>query len=180
MQNRNLSLYQNLLKESYDQLPYTLQSLHNLAHGEHKTYHGHYTATVGPHIIAKLIAKLISLPNTGENLPLRVEFQQQDNYEHWHRHFNHKLFQSTQYQKENLLHEKVAFITLAFQIQANSKELSLKLQQMYLFKLPILQLCKFKVTGKEWEANGDFHFLVQVKAPIIGSIIQYQGTLKIQ
>lgn len=174
---KHQSLYKSLLGEKYNCLPHALQSVHNLSQQETKSYQGFYTAIVGNNVIARCIARLMSLPQSGESLPLRVEFQQKGHSEHWHRYFNHQLFSSIQYQKGNLLYEKVSLMTLAFQIESTSKGLSLQLQQLYLLKLPILQLCQLNVTGEEWEDNGYFHFNVKVKAPMIGLIIQYHGFL---
>lgn len=176
----NKPLYANLLKESYDDLPPSLQLLHNLNSGDFQEYYGNCNVVGGKNFIAKLIAKIMKLPKSQYNAPLLVKFKTVKNTEHWMRYFDNQPFYSTQMQKGDLLYEKISFITLAFQVSTDQKAIYLNLKQLYFFKLPILKLCRIKIISKEWEQNGQFNFFVKISAPFIGTIIQYQGYLNVQ
>lgn len=173
----NKSLYQRLLGDSYEQLPQTLQALHLL--NAPKAYQGISRVEVGKHPLAKLMVKIASLPKAGEQVPLRVQFEQTVQVEIWQRYFDQQLFVSKQWQQGDLLAEKVGPLTFFFRVCVLDNSLQLHLQKIRCLGLP-LTWCGLKISGKEWQENGLFHFLVHVSMPFVGQIISYQGQLEVE
>ena len=95
------------------------------------------------------------------------------------RYFGRKRFQSKQWQVGDLLYEKLAFLTLVFKVSGSREGLILTLKEVLFLKIPIKKLYPLEVMGREWEDLGKFNFLVSVKAPFIGMIIEYHGTLDV-
>ncbi|MBC7877405.1 MAG: DUF4166 domain-containing protein [Anaerolineales bacterium] len=170
-------LYRRLLGDAWESLPEPLIKLHSCKKAE-----GLAKVEVGKNLLSRLIAKLFGFPEAGQDIPVQVSFQQKDGGELWQRTFAGKSFSSFQSEghglSERLLSERFGLITFGMALVVESgKKLSLIIRRWSIFgvSLPLV----LAPTGDSFEhvVDGRFCFNVEIKYPIIGLIVRYQGWL---
>lgn len=170
------SLYQQLLGERYTILPPAVRALHS--YEGHAIYRGRCNVQRGRNFLANIIANILSLPPAGTDVDVSVDFTQDGRKEIWHRVFAGKRFHSVQWQKGDILCERLPFTTLHFRIHVTESALNLDLQQVYLLGIPLIVFLRPKVKAEETERDGLFHFSIRTTLPLLGLLVAYEGSLQ--
>ena len=168
-------LYKRIIDKEYYKLPRTIQKLHDL--NSEASYKGQCYVKRGNTFLVKILANLLSIPQTGNDIEIIVNFKKDGNTELWDRSFNGQKLQSIQWQIGKLLYEKFNFTTLVFRVLVNNRKLELDFQKAYLFGIALPSILRPKITARETEKNGKFHFFVKCSHPLIGLLVQYEGSL---
>ncbi|MEI7669694.1 MAG: DUF4166 domain-containing protein [Pseudomonadota bacterium] len=170
------SLYKRILGEQYEILPFAVRQLHD--YETEATYKGRASVKRGKNIFSNLLANLLSLPKTNENAEVIVHFESKNEKELWNRSFNGEKFNSLQWQVGDLLYERLNFTTLIFKIVATNQMLDLQLQQVYVFGIHQMRFICPKVIARETETDNKFHFFIQTTLPLLGLLVEYEGSLE--
>lgn len=170
------SLYKRILGPQYEKLPVVVQELHNYEGSS--IYRGECRVERGTNMISNLCATILSLPKAGEAVPVEVKFKQEGEKEHWQRSFDGQPFRSLQWQKNNLLYERLNLTTLVFKVIATPEKLSLELQDVRILGVSMLSILHPKVIAQESEVNGKFQFTIHTTLPLTGLLVAYKGTLE--
>jgi hypothetical protein len=169
-------LYQRLLGNTWNSLPDPLIKLHSS-----KKAGGLAKVQVGKNVLARLVAKLFGFPEAGQDIPVQVSFQQKDDGELWQRTFAGKSFSSFQSEgqglSEKLLSEQFGIFNFGLALVVEPERLSLIVRRWSIFGIPLpLALAPF-ANSFEYAAKERFCFHVEIKHPITGLIVRYQGWL---
>ncbi len=170
------SLYHRLLGDAWESLPEPLIKLHGS-----KKADGFAKVEVGKNLFSRLIAKLFGFPKAGQDIRVQVRFQPKDGGELWQRTFAGKSFSSFQSEghglSEKLLIEQFGAFTFGLALVVEPEKLSLIVRRWSIFGIPLP--AAFAPIGNTFEYVTDsrFCFHVEIKHPIIGLIVRYQGWL---
>lgn len=175
-------LYKGLLGAAWDALPTPLATLHNLTAQEGRA-EGAARVVRGKNLLARLIATLFGFPSAGENVPVKVTFQQKDGGELWTRDFAGRKFSSFQTEghgyADKLLVEKFGPATFWLALVLKDEQLHLVTRRWSVFGIPMPLALSPNASTYEYEEDGKFCFHVEMKSLLIGLIVRYEGGLEI-
>ncbi len=175
-ETRHALLYQRLLGSAWQTLPAPLADLHSCKQAE-----GLAKVEVGKNLFARLIVKIFGFPNAGQDIPVQVSFQTKDGGEDWRRTFAEKSFSSFQSEgqglSDKLLSEKFGAFTFGLALIVEPEKLSLIIRRWRIFGIPLPLALSPLGNSSEYVEDGKFRFHVEIKHPLIGLIVRYQGWL---
>jgi saccharopine dehydrogenase-like NADP-dependent oxidoreductase len=171
--------YATILGPVIHRLPNTVQDLHSLT--DNQTWTGTAQVRGGATFLSRTIARIIGFPKTGNDIPVNVTLTKQGDQELWQRNFNGQKFKSIQWagqgRNANLLMERFGAITVALALEVRGAELHLTPVSWSILGIPLPKFLLPHGDTFETEHNGKFVFDVTIKAPILGLIVAYRGTL---
>jgi hypothetical protein len=171
-----MRLYRRLLGRSFDDLPPTLQALHD---GTRSTaWHGRADVERGSSGLMRLLATVIGLPPAGPDQPLTVTFEVSGDSEIWTRTFGSKQFRSVQFVCDGQLHETVGLNRLIMSVAADRSGLQLTMLGTRLFGAPLPRFLVPQIRAVETELDGRFRFDVEARLPRFGRLVRYRGWLE--
>lgn len=169
-------LYKRILGSASEALPPPIIAMHNCT-----AANGTADIETGNNPLAVLIRAVVGFPKAGKDIPVKVTFQQKDGGELWQRNFDGKLFSSLHSEGtghfDRLLTEKFGPMTLAMALVVEEEKLKLVMRHWKVFGISLpLALAP---NGEMYEAvkDGLFYFHVEIKHPLTGLIIKYEGKL---
>jgi hypothetical protein len=169
-------LYQRLLGTAWESLPTSLKKLHTVQKAE-----GRAKVEVGRNPIAWLIATVVGFPKAGDDIPVKVSFEKKNNGELWQRTFAGRSFFSFHTEgrgrSERLLSEQFGPFKFNQALVFADGKLSFVVRNWTMFGIPLPRILAPMGDAFEREADGRFHFHVEIKLPVIGLIVRYQGWL---
>ena len=172
-------LYRRLLGEAYDALPAPLQAMHDLT-GD-MAAEGRATVTRGSGLLARLAAAVVGFPPAGENVPVRVDFSNENGRERWTRTFAGRSFHSTQEQGrgrfEWLVCERFGPLCAGMALVRDDGKLRLIVRRWSVFGVPLPVWLAPRGDLYEYAENGRFNFHVEIAHPLTGLIVGYRGWL---
>lgn len=171
-------LYKRMLNSAWDPLPAQIKEMH-----ESKVYvKGLANIERGEGWLASLIARAFRFPEAGEQIPVKVVFTKTDDGEIWKRTFGEKSFTSYQYQgsgkNKRLVSEKFGPLTFGLALVVKEEKLFLVVRRWSLLGIPLPRVLAPNGASYEYVEDGKFNFDVEIKLPLIGLIVRYQGWLK--
>ncbi len=174
--SRFAPLYQRLLGNAWESLPASLKKLHTVQKAE-----GRAKVDVGKNPLAWLIARFFGFPKAGDDIPVNVSFEKKNNGELWQRTFASRTFSSFHSEghgySEGLLSEQFGPFKFGMALVVEEDKLCLVVRNWSLFGIPLPRVFAPMGNTFEHEAQGRFHFHVEIKLPVIGLIVRYQGWL---
>ncbi|QWT21486.1 DUF4166 domain-containing protein [Bacillus sp. NP157] len=174
-------LYRRVLGNAFDTLPATLQALHGIA--GHRQWRGHADVRHGSGILARIVRALVGFPKAGSHVPVTVTFTPEaDGAERWTRSFGFRDFSSLQAlgrgRGAHLLTERFGVASFALALVVDNGRLALVPRRWSVLGIPMPRFLLPRGVSHEYEADGRFHFDVEISAPLVGLIVHYQGELQ--
>jgi hypothetical protein len=174
------SLYQRVLGPAFEQLPAPVARLHAL--DQERRWTGSARVQRGRSILARMIARLIGFPPGTDDIPVAVTLKPEQDGERWIRQFGGAQFQSFQRpgkgRMTHLLEESFGVVTVALALVIKEGRLYLIPRHWWIFGVPMPKFLLPEGNSFEHADQGRFNFDVTIKAPLIGLIVSYQGSLK--
>jgi hypothetical protein len=171
--------YGTILGPALATLPKPVQDLHSLS--KTQTWTGTAQVRGGTTALSRIIARIIGFPKTGNDIPVTVTLARQGNRELWQRNFDGQKFKSIQWagqgRNAHLLMERFGAITVALALETRGAELHLTPVSGSLLGIPLPKFMLPHGDTFETEQNNKFVFDVTIKAPLVGLIVAYRGTL---
>ena len=172
-------LYPAILGEAYAALPPRVRALHGSA--APRRWAGAATVRRGRHPLARLVAALVGFPRAAPHLPVSVAFSPERGGERWVRRFGDRSFTSVQSagrgRDQHLLVERFGVAAFALALVVEGDRLLLVPRRWSLLGIPMPRALLPTGASFETERDGQFHFDVEITAPLIGLIVAYRGTL---
>jgi hypothetical protein len=173
-------LYRRLLGDAYGRLPTSLWRMHALK--DTLAAEGVATVTRGKGLLARITAAIVGFPQAGDDVPVRVDFRSENGIERWTRTFAGKSFHSTQEQGRGrydwLVCERFGPLCAGMALVVEDGKLRLVVRRWSLFGIPMPLFLAPRGDSYEYEADGRFHFHVEIGHPWTGLIVRYQGWLE--
>ena len=169
-------LFHSYLGSSFDALPAAVQDGHAVDGVLRMS--GKSSVTRGTSLWARALAAAFGFPPATDEVPVTVTMSAQDGGELWERRFGSKRFWSFLKVKDGVMTERFAPFTFTLGLHVKDEQLfyPVKAGRLGPVKLPkwFLPLS----IAREFEANGKFHFDVELRAPLTGALmVHYHGWL---
>jgi hypothetical protein len=173
------ALYPATLGPAFAHLPATLQRLHRP--GAHAVWTGQAQVTRGKGRIAALVARLFGFPAAGVQ-PVTVTFTtDQTGCETWARAFGSSLMRSSQEagrgRMRHLIVERFGPFAFGLALQWRDGRLNILPRRWTLLGLPLPRALMPGGDAWEEEVEGTFRFHVEIKLPLAGPVVTYEGWL---
>ncbi|MDO9415810.1 SDR family oxidoreductase [Pararhizobium sp.] len=172
-------LYRRVLGTAFETLPAAVAALHD--HTESHRVSGLAQVERGASPLARLTAWVVGFPKAGIEIPVSVQFDINEDREIWTRTFGGKSFASTQAKgtgrNAGLLIETFGPFDIQIALVPLGGRLQLVIRGWRLFGLRLPRFLAPGGTTFEHEADGRFHFHVEIASPITGLIVRYRGFL---
>jgi len=171
------SIYQSALGDKFHELPYELKQFHGTL-GYH-TFEGRCVIEGPKTRVARMLAKILQLPDASAEAPLLFHLQMARTWEQWERHFPSRVMRSLLEYNGKFLVESLGPSKLFFEPIFADGKLSLNLKRMTFCGVPCPRWLFPRVKADETGSGGVLHFDVAAAVPLIGQLVAYKGYLKV-
>ncbi|WP_428683762.1 DUF4166 domain-containing protein [Sphingopyxis sp.] len=173
-------LYRRLLGDAFDTLPGPVRALH--ASAVAREWRGEAEVRRGRGLLARLAAAIVGFPKAATATPVTVAFTPEGDGERWTRNFGGRRFSSLQSEGRGrnacLLVERFGPAAFAMALVVDGDRLRLVPRRWTLLGIPMPHFLMPDGPSFETGADGKFRFDVEIRAPVIGLIVGYRGTLE--
>lgn len=179
-----LPLYARVLGSAWPNVPAPIRQLHGIGIG--LAAEGKATVERGRNPLARLIAAVFGFPKAGTDIPVRVCFgsaQGPDgkSAEQWTRTFAGQSFHSLQYagtgRSQHLVNEQFGPLTFGLAAVLDGDRLRIIPRRWTAFGIPMPRFLMPHGDSHERVEDGRFYFHVEIRVPLAGLIVRYQGHL---
>jgi hypothetical protein len=151
-------------------------------HGPSPQLHANGVADVegAGHLPARWLRRLLGLPSPGPQQALALTIERNGTREVWTRRFGHRRMQSVldRHAGSPLLYERLGPATLGFALRHDDDAIDWQLRSLHVFALPLPRAWHGTVLSRSGYRDGRYHFSVDVRLPLLGQLIGYQGWLE--
>lgn len=164
--------------DAWQRLPYAVQAMHG--HAPQLRANGKADVTGAHHLPARWLRRLLGLPAPGPAQALTLTIERQGTREVWTRRFSHRCMRSVLDRRAGspLLYERLGPATLGFALRHDSDAIDWQLRSLHVLGLPLPRAMHGKVLSRSGFRDGRYHFSVDVRLPLLGQLIGYQGWLE--
>lgn len=132
------------------------------------------------HLIARLLRRLLGLPEPGAGQAITVTIERHATHERWSRQFQRGRMVSTlRAGRHGQLHERLGPATLGFALRRDGDAIDWQLQGMRLCGLPLPRALCGTVHSRSGVRDGRYAFDIDVRLPLLGQLVAYRGWLAI-
>jgi saccharopine dehydrogenase-like NADP-dependent oxidoreductase len=174
------TIYRQVLGPAFDALPAPVRALHEGSGIRRWT--GSATVRRGTGRVARLLCALVGFPDAARSVPATVTFTPEHGGERWTRTIGGKTFASFQAagtgRDRYLLTERFGIATFSIALVRDGKRLLFVPRRWSILGLPMPQSLLPAGESFETEIDGRFAFDVTIRAPLVGLIVAYRGTLE--
>ncbi|MGO4702862.1 DUF4166 domain-containing protein [Dyella sp. 2RAB6] len=133
------------------------------------------------HPFARLLRRLLGLPEPGAGQALTVTIERHGTREVWTRHFAAGRMRSTlEHAAGSLLRERLGPVWLYFELRREGDAIDWRLRQGKLLGLPLPRACFGSVFSRSLAEQGRYVFQIETRLPGVGLLIAYRGWLEIE
>jgi hypothetical protein len=171
-------LYERLVGDGWGGLDEPVRRLHLRARGA-----GVFAVRRGEGRVARVVARLLGLPRSGEEVPLLLSVEPHGGGERWRRNFAGREFVTEQSEHAGaLLLERTGPFELLFRLTAEGGALAYRQEGAALrvrsLRVRLPRMLAPSVEAVERADAGGVRVSVCVTAPVAGLLIRYEGTVR--
>jgi hypothetical protein len=160
------------LGAEFDQLPVTVQR----AHAGKIRLTGYARVSRGGSV-ASALATFMRLPAATERVAMSVEGEHLPDRMIWNRRFGERRFESCFKLRRGRLIESLGPFRLQLHLDVRDHRLRYMLEHVTLFGVPVPRALAPQLEAWEGERDGRYDFAVEVRLPLIGRLVRYEGLL---
>jgi hypothetical protein len=132
------------------------------------------------HLMARLLRRLLTLPEPGAGQAIAVTIERYATHERWSRHFlRGRMCSTLRADSHGRLFERLGPITLHFSLYRDGDAIEWQLQGARLLGLPLPRMFCGTVLSRSGMRDGRYAFDVDTRLPGIGRLVAYHGWLEI-
>lgn len=175
----SLALFPALLgDDTWHALPAAVRAMHGAA----PILHANGLADVAGagHFPARCLRRLLGLPAPGLQQALALTIERHGTRETWIRRFTGRRMQSVLDRRPDspLLYERLGRATLGFALRHDGDAIDWQLRSVHVLGLPLPRALHGRVLSRSGMRDGRYHFSVDVRLPLLGQLIAYEGWLE--
>jgi hypothetical protein len=175
----SLALFPALLgDDAWRSLPAVVRAMHGAA----PRLRANGTADVAGanHFPARCLRRLLGLPAPGPQQALALTIERNGTCEVWTRRFTGRRMQSVLDRRAGspLLYERLGAATLGFALRRDGDTIDWQLRSLHVFGMPMPRALRGHVLSRSGMHDGRYHFSVDVRLPVLGQLIAYEGWLE--
>jgi hypothetical protein len=163
---------QACLGDDFDRLPETVRR----AHIGSIRLTGRARVTRGG-ILASMIATVMNLPAAADSVAMSVEGEHLLDCMIWNRQFGDRHFRSCFTLDRGRLIESLGPFRLRLRLEVRDHRLHYVLERVTLFGVPVPRALAPTLEAWEGERDGRYDFAVEIRLPVIGRLVRYEGLL---
>lgn len=173
------ALFRTLLAPAdWSQLAPAVQHMHAEGHAIHAT--GQADVAGATHLPARLLRRLLSLPEPGPAQPITVTIERHPTHECWSRQFlRGRMCSTLRAGNDGLLRERLGPATLRFALRRDGDAIDWQLRGVRLLGLPLPRALCGRVLSRSGVRDGRYAFDIDVRLPLLGRLVAYRGWLEI-
>ena len=164
--------FQACLGDGFDRLPDTIRR----AHLGRIRLSGHARVTRGGGV-ANALANIMGLPPAAESVAMSVEGEHLLDCMIWNRQFGDRHFRSCFTLDRGRLIESLGPFRLRLRLEVRDHRLHYVLERVTLFGVPVPRALAPTLEAWEGERDGRYDFAVEIRLPVIGRLVRYEGLL---
>jgi hypothetical protein len=172
-------IYRRVLGSAFDALAPRVKELHGDASA--RRWSGTAHVVRGKGLAARLLAALIGFPESGNDVPVSVDFRRENGGELWTRTFGARSFRSFQNcgsgRNRHLLVERFGIASFALALVVEGDRLYLIPRRWSVLGVPMPGFLLPRGSSFETERDGRFRFDVTIDLPWTGLVVAYSGWL---
>jgi len=173
------ALFPSLLgDDAWHALPAAVRAMHGAA----PILHANGLADVAGagHLPARGLRRLLGLPVPGSQQVLALTIERHGTRETWIRRFTGRRMQSVLDRRPDspLLYERLGPTTLGFALRRDSDAIDWQLCSVHVLGLPLPRALHGRVLSRSGMRDGRYHFSIDVRLPLLGQLIAYEGWLE--
>jgi hypothetical protein len=130
--------------------------------------------------LANALANMMGLPHTSDRVEMTVEGDHLPDRMIWSRRFGARKFVSCFRRRHGRLIESVGPFHLQLRLEVHDHRLRYILERATLFGIPVPRGLAPDLEAWEGEREGRYDFAVEVRLPLIGRLVRYEGLLDLQ
>nr|WP_266169263.1 DUF4166 domain-containing protein [Dyella subtropica] len=152
-------------------------------HGSSRHVHARGMAQVegASHFPAKLLRRLLGLPEPGKDQPLELTIEREGGRETWTRLFENGQMRSTLERSADGKHlrEQLGPMALYFTLSRDGETIDWQLKRGRFLGLPVPRALLGSVLSRSTAEHGRYVFHIDTRLPLLGQLIAYRGWLEI-
>jgi hypothetical protein len=140
---------------------------------------GHADVTGATHLPARLLRRLLGLPEPGPAQALELVIERHRHHETWTRRFGQGRMRShlSRSPRGHRLHERLGPVTLHFDLLRVDGAIDWQLRGARLLGLPLPRAWLGSVLSRSGAQAGRYTFHIDTRLPLLGQLIAYRGWL---
>ena len=178
-------LYERLVREAWGGLDESVRRFHVCGDSGARAV-GTFTVRRGTSRAARLLARLLRLPQSGEAVPLLLSVTPREGGERWHRSFAGVDFITEQREHEGglLLAERAGPFETLFRLAADGGALAYRSEGVAVraghlrLQLPRRLAPRVEASERACVDGAGVRVSVRVTAPLVGLLIEYEGLVR--
>lgn len=150
-------------------------------HGDAPHLHARGEADVGgaTNITARLLRRTVGLPAPGTRRPLEFSIDRNGQREIWRRDFSGSVMRSVLDPVGSQLRERLGPMTFRFTLCRDGDAVDWQLRSVRCLGIPLPRRISGNVLSHSGCRDGRYAFEVDVRMPLVGTLISYRGWLEI-
>ena len=175
----SIALFPDLLgDEAWQRLPPAVQAMHGSV--PQLQANGMADIDGDDHLPARWLRHLLGLPLPGPAQALMLIIERHGKREVWTRRFASRRMRSTLGRRTGspLLYEQLGPARLGFALRRDGDDIDWQLRSLHVLGLPLPRALHGKVLSRSGIRDSRYHFSVDVRLPLLGQLIGYQGWLE--
>jgi hypothetical protein len=171
----SLALFPALLGEQWNALAAPVRRMHGDAIGVRAL--GTADVAGATHLPARLLRRLLGLPEPGQGQALEVLIERHPGRETWTRRFAQGRMRSCLTRRHGRLHERLGPVTLQFELRRMDDAIDWRLRGVRLLGLPLPRAWFGAVYSRSGSHQEHYAFRIDTRLPLLGQLIAYHGWL---
>ena len=165
-------LYQQMLGEAFEVLPPVLKRFHSVGS---ITARGVLRVTRGRGLLLGIIATVMRLPLSGEQVPLFLQVDTRGGVEYWTRDFDKVRLQTTQWRQYGLLMETAGPMRFGFRLVGDDTGMRFEFVRGWLGLIPVPAFLCPRVEAVTTVQEEGWWVQVSINLPVLGRLMEYEG-----
>ena len=171
------ALFPMLLGSEWNTLDESVRRMH----GDAPSLRARGEADVGgaANIAAHMLRRIVGLPKPGTRRQLEFSIERKGHRETWRRNFSGSIMCSVLDHSGGHLREQLGLMTLLFDLHRDGDAIDWQLRGTRLLGIPLPRWISGEVLSRSGSRNGRYAFEVDVRMPLIGTLVSYRGWLEV-
>lgn len=150
-------------------------------HGDAPHLHARGEADIrgATNIPARLLRRIVGLPAPGTQRQLDFSIQREGTREVWKRNFSGSMMHSVLTSNDSRLRERLGPLTFLFDLRRDGDAIDWKFRSARLLGIPLPRWISGNVLSRSGSRAGRYAFDVDVRMPLVGTLVSYRGWLEI-
>ena len=169
-------LYQRLLGEQFGQLCPALRIFHTTQ--PRAEAEGNVSVEGGRTRLARLVALLMGLPQSAEEVKVRLAVSCEEQSERWERWFGDAALVSRQWARQGQLIESFGTVAIGFGLVVEQGGMRFVPQRLWWLGLPLPRAVGPRIEAMATPHPEGWSIDVSLSAPLVGRLVRYHGILR--